>query len=172
MCQSRSNWTMPCIFLKILVGCKGIKSPLITADALFWWEMYLSLLGTPCVPWGEGSWGGNSAEAAQVEEPNRTGFPGGDFNLHDRKTWNTLMSRSVGVSAMSGKGIEPFCCFLRQLPNCWASNSNPSWCLSCCSSFGCNMTKRKLWVAPLFPNDHFLTCFTNVQLCHLRKENS
>lgn len=172
MCQSRSNWTMLCIFLKILAGCKGIKSPLITADALFWWGMCLSLLGTPGTPRGEGRWGGNSGEAARAEEPNQISFPGGDFNLNDRKTWNTLMSRSLGASAMPGKGIEPFFCFLRQFLNCWASNSNPSWCLSCCSSFGCNMTKRKLWVAPLFPNDHFVTGFTNVQLCHLRKENS
>lgn len=172
MCQNRSNWTMLCIFPKILARCKGMKSPLITAEVLFWWGMYLSLLGTPCAPWGEGSWGGNSGEAAQVEEPNQIGFPGSDFNLNDRKTQNTLISRSVGASAVPGKGVEPFWCFLRQFLNCWASNSNPSWCLSFCSSFGCNTTKRKLWVAPLFSNDHFVTCFTNVQLCHLRKENS
>lgn len=111
MCQSRSNWTMLCIFLKILAGCKGIKSPLITADALFWWGMCLSLLGTPGTPRGEGRWGGNSGEAARAEEPNQISFPGGDFNLNDRKTWNTLMSRSLGASAMPGKGIEPFFLF-------------------------------------------------------------
>lgn len=172
MSQSRSNWTMICIFPKILAGRKGIKSPLNTTDALFWWGMYLSLLGTPCAPWGKGSWDGNPGEAAQVEEPKQISFPGGDFYLNDWKTWNTLMSRSVGASAMSGKGTEPFSCFLRQFRNCWASNSNPSWCLSCCSSFGCNMRKKKLWVAPLFSKWPFFDCFTNVQLCHLRKENS
>lgn len=168
----RSNWTMLCIFPKILAGHKGIKSPLITADALFWWEIYYSLLGTPCTPWGKASWGGNSGEAAWVEEPNQISFPGGDFNLNDRKTGNTLMSRSVFVITCQEKEWSLFCGFLRQFLNYWASNSNPSWYLSCCSSFGYNMTKRKLWVAPLFPNDHFVTSFTNVQLCHLRKENS
>lgn len=35
---------MLCVFPKILAGRKGIKSPLITADALFWW-------GCVCPSW-------------------------------------------------------------------------------------------------------------------------
>lgn len=42
---------MLCIFLNILAGRKGIKSPLITAEALFWWGMCLSSWAPLVLPW-------------------------------------------------------------------------------------------------------------------------
>lgn len=84
---------MSCIFPKILAGRKGIKSPLIIADALFWWGMYLSPWAPLVLPGARETEVKIQVKLIQVEEPNRIGFPGGDFNLNDRKTWNTLMSR-------------------------------------------------------------------------------
>lgn len=83
------------------------------------------------------------------------------------------MSRSLGVSAMPGKGTEPFFLFSQAVSELLSLKFKPQLVAELLQLLWMQHDKeKKLWVAPLFPNDHFVTCFTNVQLCHLRKENS